>query len=213
MCGRFANPFESVQEWREHFGEPRDDLSSTATMGYNVAPTQMIPVVTRHGSLVARWGLIPSWAGEITLKFATHNARSESVATKPTFRHAWNSGQRCVVPALGYYEWKKTDDGKQPFLVRPVDSSPLAFGGLYEPARGEDIPASCTILTLPASEHMVDLHPRMPFMLGFDQAKLWLSGQIDCSAHLTIELQVYKISAAVNDTRNQGSSLVTPATL
>jgi putative SOS response-associated peptidase YedK len=215
MCGRYANPFENVQAWKDHFGEKPEKWSSEATMGYNTAPTQMIPVITGAGILVARWGMIPSWAKEVSTKFATFNARIETVAEKPTYRGAWSHNQRCLVPALGYYEWKTEHKMKQPYFIRPIDSSPLVFGGLYEPSRGEDIPASCTILTMPATEHMTDLHNRMPVMFQGEAAQEWLSASTNDAKSMllgnrTMDFQVYQVDRSVNNVRTQGSALIEP---
>jgi len=170
----------------------------------------MIPVITRHEITAMRWGMIPSWVSEVSTKYATFNARLESVATKPTFRNAWNQGHRCLIPALGYYEWKKENGEKQPYFVQTADASPLAFAGLFEPGRGDNIPASCTIITLPATGTLVDLHPRMPIMLGVDNALLWLSAHIDFDSPLSNDFQMHKVSKAVNSTTNQDASLVEP---
>ena len=91
---------------------PAEFLEEVA-IGYNIAPTQMIPVVTKEGWLATRWGMIAPWSSEISSRFATFNARNETVAEKATFRGAWKEGQRCAIPALGYYEWKKEGEDRK----------------------------------------------------------------------------------------------------
>jgi len=184
MCGRFANQEDNATAWDAYFDCDNEfaSIADTVSVGYNIAPTQTIPVVTQDGWLAARWGMIAPWvkdASEISSKFATFNARSETVSEKATFRGAWSAGRRCIIPAIGYYEWKTTDDGKQPYFVRHVDETPLCFGGLYEPARnstsGAGVPASCTIITQPASDQLASLHARMPLMFGVQGIESWLN--------------------------------------
>jgi putative SOS response-associated peptidase YedK len=208
MCGRFANQQESKGAWDEYFETPypeTETFAQSVTVGYNIAPTQSIPIVCSDGWLAARWGMIAPWADEISTKFATFNARSETIAEKATFRGAWKKGQRCIVPAIGYYEWKKEGEAKQPYFVRSENETPLFFGGLYEPSRG-DIPASCTIITLPACESLAPLHQRMPLMISSNSINPWiLEGTQQTQTPATFFTPVPK---AVNNVRNQGSELI-----
>ena len=208
MCGRFANQEENTAAWDAYFDCDNEfaSIADTVSVGYNIAPTQIIPVVTKNGWLAARWGMIGPWvkdASEISSKFATFNARSETVSEKATFRSAWSDGRRCVIPALGYYEWQKTQNGKQPYFAGLADESPLFFGGLYEPAR-ESVCASCTIITLQASEMMAPLHHRMPLM--FNDPEAWLEGN-SFEGHLD-DLSWHAVGKTVNNTRNQGIELI-----
>ena len=208
MCGRFANQQESALAWDEYFDceEPLASIVDDVAIGYNIAPTQMIPIVTETGWLTARWGMIGPWvkdASDISSKFATFNARSETVCEKATFRSAWSDGRRCVIPAIGYYEWQKTQSGKQPYFAGLADTSPLFFCGLYEPAR-ESICASCTIITMQASEMMAPLHHRMPLM--FNEPEAWLEGN-SFEGHLN-DLSWHAVGKTVNNTRNQGIELI-----
>ena len=215
MCGRFENQQESKAAWDAYFDCDNEfaSIADTVSVGYNIAPTQTIPVVTQDGWLAARWGMIGPWvkdASEISSKFATFNARSETVSEKATFRGAWSAGRRCIIPALGYFEWKTTDDGKQPYFVRHVDETPLCFGGLYEPARnstsGAGVPASCTIITQPASEELASLHARMPLMFGVQGIESWLNeGGVGPEVS---DLHFHAVSKTVNNTRNQGIELI-----
>ncbi len=204
MCGRFANQLESTEAWEEYFGTPLTaEFLEEVAIGYNIAPTQMIPVMTKDGWLATRWGMIAPWASEIATKYATFNARSETITEKATFKNAGAAGQRCIVPAIGYYEWKVTEDGKQPYFVNAASDAPLCFGGLYEPAR-ESICASCTIITLPASDAMAPLHHRMPLM--FHDPNVWLESD-SFGGHLT-KLSWHAVDKAVNNPRNQGAELI-----
>ena len=130
MCGRFVNHIKDLGEWEGIF----EDWAEIRDTGYNVSPTQNIPVSTANTLTHMRWGLIPHWSKEISTKYATFNARAETITTKPTYRDAWKNSQRCLIPALGYYEWKQEGSHKQPYFVCRVDKKPIVFGGVW--ARG-----------------------------------------------------------------------------
>lgn len=152
MCGRFVlmTPGRDLAERfnleEEPVVEPR----------YNIAPTQMVAIIrpgsesgpTRLG--LVKWGLIPFWFKGPSIGSRLINARAESAAEKPAFRSAFKS-RRCLVPADGYYEWKKDKGGKkQPYFARNADGNTFAFAGLWEtwqPTEGEPV-ESCTILLL-----------------------------------------------------------------
>lgn len=184
---------------------------------YNVAPTKNIPVVVEHyqdpkdtatawerNLYLARWGLVPSWAKDLTFGQRTFNARSETVIEKPSFRAAVKS-RRAVIPVDGYYEWlapQHKGDRKQPYYVRPKDGSPIFFAGLYEwwkdPAAEGDAQwvLSTTMLTGASPEagskpvvldELSGLHDRLPLPLGTAMMDEWLSaGEVtkDEAAHL-----------------------------
>ena len=179
------------------------------TADYNVAPTKEVPVVVEHFQdpqdgttpwqrhlYLARWGLVPVWAKELSFGQRTFNARSESVVDKPSFRSAVKT-RRAAVPVDGYYEWLAPEtkgERKQPYFVRPKDGSPIFFAGLYEwwkdPAAQDDAPwvLSTTILTGPSptpgndAEILNDLsvlHDRLPLPMSHDMMNQWLgSGEI-----------------------------------
>src|ERR671933_2135962 len=157
MCGRYTL-YTPVETLAEEFGltDPLPDLQPN----YNVAPTQEVPAVVAGNDggrrlEMLRWGLIPSWADDPGIGSRMINARSETVAEKPSFRRAFKE-RRCLVLADGFYEWKRTDsNGKQPYYIRMKDGRPFAFAGLWESWRGgrEEI-LSCTILTTEAN-HLV----------------------------------------------------------
>lgn len=211
MCGRFANQFENKEAWENFFGEALpDDVLEEVRIGYNICPTQIIPIFYKEGETVSwhasRWSIVAPWATEVSTKYATFNARSETVQEKASYKNAWSKGQRCIIPALGYYEWKKIGDAKQPYFAQRGLSEPLFFGGLYEPAR-ENIPHSCTIITLPATKAMKPLHHRMPLM--FAEPLEWLeSGSTE--GHL-VRAPWHEVSKTVNSPRNQGKSLIEKA--
>jgi putative SOS response-associated peptidase YedK len=150
---------------------------------YNAAPTQDLPVVIRDRETgerrleALRWGLIPFWAKDAKIGFSTINAKAETVATRPAFRDAFKSG-RCLVPADGFYEWKKLDaTTKQPYRIVMADGSPMAFAGLWErwrdPASGETV-RSFTIVTTAPNALCARIHNRMPVIIDPADFPAWL---------------------------------------
>lgn len=210
MCGRYANHVGAMHGWTDIL----TDWPTDAKLGFNIAPTQMIPAFLPAGGQAMRWGLIPNWLDQPSSKYSTFNARLATASEKPTFRHAWKNGQRCLIPALGYYEWRQEEDGKQAYFVHRADQHPLVFAGLYEPAR-EQVPASCTVLTRPAKGNLEPLHHAMPVMLNPEHALAWFHDSAANAEEIAWrdygeEFSYYPISNAVNKVANQGGQLIQP---
>ena len=174
------------------------ELDSVPELGprYNIAPTQQVAAVrstarpqtdaaesgrveSRNGSnrelALLRWGLVPHWAREPDLKGRTLiNARSETVADKPSFRDSFRF-RRCLVVADGFYEWQPAGARKQPFWIRLDSGAPFAFAGLWDRWVGEDQTLeSCTLLTTEANEGLRSLHDRMPVILDPQHHEAWI---------------------------------------
>ena len=140
------------------------------------------------------------------------------MATKTSFRSAFKS-RRCLIPADGFYEWQKTDDGKQPFHIRMKDKEPFAFAGLWEwwrPEEGEPV-ESCAILTTDANELMAPIHNRMPVILEPKDYATWLNAAPTTELLLPLlkplsadQMEAYRVSKSVNNPRNQGEKLIEP---
>jgi len=178
MCGRYRLTAKE-RYLAEHFGvddeiewEPR----------YNIAPTQPVVVIRqdrdqpRRTFSLMRWGLIPYWSKDISIGNKTINAMAETVAEKPAFREAIRK-RRCLVPADGFFEWKKlSSKQKQPYNIGMLDDSLFAFAGIWDRWRsgsGEVI-ESCSILTTDANSLTRDIHDRMPAILEPEDYDLWL---------------------------------------
>lgn len=161
-----------------------------------------------------RWGLVPSWSKEISAKYATFNARIETIESKPAFRKAWKQNQKCLIPALGYYEWQTEQGLKQPYFVTSENGEPLVFAGLWDECRfGDTGLKSCTIITTESKGALQDLHSRMPVMLSVELAKQWLQGGEGKSLLLDgclTDFNVYKVDKRVNNSREEGEELVRP---
>ncbi len=220
MCGRFIA--RTDRNWQNFFSlkKPPPRFES-----WNIAPSQQIPVVRHAGDgndcELLRWGLIPFFAHGIPGKYSTINARSESVATSPAYRGPWKRGQRCIIPANGFYEWQQRDGAKQPYFIRLTDRGLFGFAGLWDrsvTAQGEAV-HSCTILTLPASPFMAVIHntsQREPAILRTDDHEAWLAGTAE-QAQQALQpatpgmLSAHEVSRRVNSPRNQGPELVNEA--
>ncbi|MFL5245768.1 MAG: SOS response-associated peptidase [Gemmataceae bacterium] len=222
MCGRYTLA-ESPRKLAKRFDVPETPDLPFDGQRYNIAPTQQVPIVRQKDNaremLLAKWGLIPSWAKDMKIGNQLINARADTVATKPSFRAAFKS-RRCLIPADGFYEWHKTEDGKQPFHIRMKDKEVFAFAGLWEwwkPEEGEPV-QSCAIITTDANELMGPIHNRMPVILAPSDYATWLegNGKPDALASLlkpfpSSQMEAYPISKLVNNPRNQGEKLIEPA--
>jgi putative SOS response-associated peptidase YedK len=215
MCGRFAL-YSSVQSIMKY----ADELEAAQWQeSYNIAPTQQVPVVVQDGSKriarMLRWGLVPFWARDVKIGARMINARAETISDKPSFKYAFQK-RRCLVPADGFYEWRKPD--KQPFYVRGSDNQLLWFAGLWERWKQPDGSPldSFTIITTQATGPMLQLHHRMPVMLNEASAQLWMQSHpswIDLHKALntvSVELVMHPVSSQVNSTANNHPRLIQP---
>jgi len=219
MCGRYSNRFT----WKElhdlyniHFADTDGDWQPK----YNIAPTTQIPVV-RSGKGVRRldmmrWGLVPSWAKKVE-KFATFNARSDGCTTKPTYRGAWKSGQRCIIPASSFFEWRKAD--KQPHAIALGNKGPMSFAGLWDVATTDGgMSISCTMITTDGNSLMQPIHDRMPVIIGDEDLPKWLGEEAAAEEELKALLQpfppermtAWAVSKEVGQVMNQGAKLIEP---
>jgi putative SOS response-associated peptidase YedK len=192
---------------------------------YNVAPgtgvliVRALPEGPERIAETAYWGFTPPWFKAGGKAPRPINARTESIASKPMFRHAF-ARRRCILPADGFYEWKKLDNGKQPWLIRQRDGEVFGFAGIYEPATEftGDRP-SCAILTTEANQLMCAIHARMPLILRPGDYSRWL----DPGSSKTTELEellrpcdpdflvAVPVSTRVNNVRNNDEGLLRPA--
>lgn len=232
MCGRF-NLRTPASQWCQLLLPQIDlDLEQTpeSTPRYNIAPTQAIDCVMQESvgapriATKVRWGLIPSWAKDAAIGSRLINARSETIDSKPSFRRAFAS-RRCLIPADGYYEWKKVADGKQPFLIERRDGGLLAMAGLWEEnlkiAEDHTPIRSCTVITTEANQTTSGIHHRMPVILRADDYDRWLDPGFHDGPELKSLLgpakddllKVTPVSRHVNSPRNDDEECVAPVEL
>jgi putative SOS response-associated peptidase YedK len=222
MCGRYvmATPMDVLVDRFEVDDVRIDELPPS----WNVAPTDPVPaIVERDGQRrlgTLRWGLVPHWADTPKDAAKRINARAESVHENAAFRDAFRR-HRCLLPADGFYEWKRRPDGKkQPYFIRAVAAGPLAFAGLWaawrDPRTDEWI-RTCTIITTNANAQVRPLHDRMPVVLSPDDYATWLDpDQSDVVALRALlapapddALEIVEANPAVNSVRNNGPELIT----
>jgi putative SOS response-associated peptidase YedK len=268
MCGRYASARKRI-ELLEEFSVQRDRVTEPLAPDYNVAPTKPVyAVLSRAGRpdaaaaqeagpgqdaaapvqetgvarelRVVRWGLVPSWAKDVSIGSRLINARAETVSEKPSFRRAF-ARRRCLLPADGYYEWQvaggtanhgpaATDrpgkKAKQPFFIHRADGGPLAFAGLYELWRDRAVPDgdpdawlwTATIITTSSPDELGEIHDRMPMVIPPESWADWLdpanNDVNDVRALLAPAvaggLDSYPVSTAVNSVRNNGPELIEP---
>ena len=219
MCGRFIIDY-SWAEIRDAISIiPAAAASRNDPPRYNIAPTQQVGFLVNDDDEISvtdgRWWLVPFWAKKIP-KYPMFNARSETAHEKSSFREAFKS-KRCLIPASGYYEWTKAEDGgKDPHLIHLPDKEPFLFAGLWAHNSNLDI-TSCTILTAAADPAISQLHDRMPIILAQDAWEEWITADtaVDDARQLLGNnrgnvLVSYSVSREVNSSRASGEKLVTP---
>lgn len=250
MCGRYASS-RRAEDLVEEFDVDALRIAAPLEPDYNVAPTKDVYAVVERppsGEQVAeraaggaerqlrvvRWGLIPSWAKDVSIGNRMINARMETVAEKPAYKRAF-AKRRCLLPADGYYEWYPTQQTtkagkplKQPFFIRPQDGGTLAMAGLYEiwrdPTKGDDDPDrfvwTCTVITTDAEDDLGHIHDRMPLMVERDRWASWLDPTAAQDSLLDLlvpaapgTLEAYPVSREVSNVRNNGAHLVEPLPL
>ena len=230
MCGRYrlSRPAQLVEYFE---AEAEDDFRTS----YNIAPTQ--PVAAVRADLLVdflldgragvqadvrpnherrflsnlRWGLVPSWAKDTSVGSQMINARSETILEKPSFRESFLE-RRCLLPADGFYEWKRSGKLKRPFHFGMKDGSLFAFAGIWDrwkPLRG-GVVESCSILTTTPNQLLEDIHDRMPVILPQSAYEAWLTappeqaeGLIEFLAPFDpARMRRYEVSSLVNSAAN-----------
>lgn len=208
MCGRYTM-HHSPQQLEMRFGITQ--AQATTTERYNIAPTQTVPVIVEGDGArfldTMQWGLIPSWAKEPGIAKKMINARAETLAEKPAFCTAL-SRRRCLIPADGFYEWKREGAARQPMHIRRTDGELFAFAGLWEEWKQPDgTPLrTCTVITTSSNALMEPIHDRMPAILLPEDEEAWLHvtpGKFEEALHLlhpypTELMEAYPVAKRVN---------------
>jgi len=224
MCGRFAG-FQGLDELKKFF--PIDKATCDIQPNYNIAPSQEILAIVRHNNENRlekhHWGLVPLWAKETSIGNKMINARAETISEKPSFRNAFKK-RRCLIPANGFYEWKREKGYKQPMFITLPGNKPFAFAGLWEKwynkSDTNSVYLSCTIITTQASESVRSIHHRMPVILKPDVYDAWLDLQNQDVSNLTAilkkelltELVGYPVSKSVNAATTNDPICIKPIT-
>ena len=217
MCGRFT--IVPTIDFHERFSLPPGPAIRPR---YNVAPGQEVPVIIREDrnrAVFMLWGLIPSSPRDPVGGRPMINARAETLTERTAFREAVQN-RRCLVPASGFYEWKKEGKRRVPFYIRLKTSPLFAFAGLYEALRdsqGREL-GTFTIITTEPNELVAGLHDRMPAILPREQEEGWIGagriGPADLARILVPypcgEMEAYPVSGRVNDPMNEEPGLIQP---
>jgi putative SOS response-associated peptidase YedK len=212
MCGRYSFSPE-IQQIITRF--KIDEVTFEYTPRYNIAPSQMIPAIIanegRNRLGLLKWGLIPFWAKDEKIAIKTINAKAETVHEKPAFKHAFRK-KRCIIPADGFYEWKKTNTGKQPMRITLKSEEPFGMAGLFDTWTAPDGTKvhTCTIITTKPNELVVDIHDRMPVILRPEDEEIWLDREkqdVELLQSLLVpypaeEMRAYMVSPLVGNVKN-----------
>jgi putative SOS response-associated peptidase YedK len=220
MCGRYAY-YKEHPELRARARKEIDEhglVGDLFTPRWNVSPTQLAPVARAiGGELVVdqlRWGLMPSWSKDRTIGARCINARVDTAATKPAFRAAWKA-RRCLVPASGFYEWT-AEKPKRVWYFQGAGGAPLAFAGLWETWTDKgtgEVLDTFTVLTREPYAVVRPVHDRSPLALPSNLWTPWLAGEIKDAAAIAavdVDLEAWRVGAAVGSPRNEGPQLVEP---
>lgn len=217
-----TNPSEVAQIFDAELREGEAAALEELGPRYNVAPTQPIPVVVQRDDGRAielhRWGLVPSWAKSPAAGARMINARAETVATSPAFRNSFLR-RRCLIPADGFYEWRREGKRKQPFLIHTPGDALLAFAGLWAPWRDPGTGQwllSAAVVTTTANAIVGELHNRMPVILSPQDWRLWIDPELRDEGllqHLLRPaadelLELRAVSPLVNNANNEGPELL-----
>jgi len=212
MCGRFT----LRSPGRIKFDAKRQIPPPLFVPRFNIAPSQDVLTVMSDGGaralVPARWGLIPSWSQEPK---GIINARSETLNEKPSFSESFER-RRCLIPADGFYEWKKSRKSKQPYYFQMKDEEPFYFAGIWDEWRGGDeLITSCTIITTTPNELLETIHDRMPVILPAQAQDAWLCSDTQPGELLSFlnpfpatAMKSYPVSQQVNHAQAEDSQLV-----
>jgi putative SOS response-associated peptidase YedK len=231
MCGRYVSPDEADLERYWHIGRQNNN---PFTRHYNVAPTVQVPIIYPGDDgldvSLARWGLVPFWWKQPKLPPFTFNARIEEAASKPMWRGAVKRS-RCLIPAIGWYEWKPVEvvdavtgeikTAKQPYFLHLAGKPAFAFAGVmswHKAATGEFSILTAAIITRAAEGSAADVHTRMPLILPTDAESAWLDREqqdgakaLEAANDAAIkDVQFYAVSSRVNSSKNAGAELIEP---
>jgi len=218
MCGRFA--LAHIAGFWTRFAVI--DRQASLEPRFNIAPSQMVPIVLSNSpnkAIMMKWGLVPFWAKDTKIGNRLINARAETIVTKPAFRTSLKR-KRCLVPATGFYEWKRLGKEKQPYYVHMKDDSLFAFAGLYDrwtAPNGKGL-YSFAIITTEPNPMMAKIHNRMPVILREGDEDLWLDpGELSDADRRRLlgpfpsrSMEAYEVSKEVNSPANDSDELIRP---
>lgn len=226
MCGRFQLSVRGKViserfnvEVHDELHRPSADMHAAVGKGYNCAPGQLLPLIINqlpNKLSFFKWGLVPSWSKDTAAAPKMINSRAETLHQKPSFRNAFMQ-RRCIVPANGFYEWKKGST-YEPWRFCMKDESLFAFAGIWEKWQQTDgqYLHTFSIITTEANELMQPIHHRMPVILKPEMEESWLSDADPFTLKEVFKpfpaklMYAYPVSSAVNNVRNDDERLIMP---
>lgn len=219
MCGRFNIIDDPLAQLLMEITGVSDGWEIRTE--FNIAPTQQVPVLTLDNDAwdvrPMRWWLTPSWSSGPSTKYSMFNAKSETLANSRAYGDLFKR-RRCIVPASGYYEWRKEDGQKLPYYIEPEHDPGFAFAGLWDRWQGQDqVVESCTIITAAAPEGLKHIHHRIPVHLTTEQARHWVSGSTATETlvemmqpEIRTRISITPVSRSVNNARNKDERCIEP---
>lgn len=218
MCGRYALTKPDRALLKKRFDItlfPQEVLRPR----FNISPSQNVPVILNESPKaikMARWGLIPFWAKDEKIGYKMINARSETIAEKPSFRNSIKK-RRCLILCDSFYEWNREGETKIPFRIMMKDENYFAMCGIWDIWKKDDKEIiSCSIITTGPNKVMKKIHDRMPVILPREKETLWLS-DLDIEKVLKLLnpcddklIKAYEISTLVNSPSNNTEAVIAP---
>jgi len=178
MCGRYT--LRAIDRIRMKLASADQPELDDFIPRFNIAPGQIVPAILNleHQTLARMllWGLVPSWNSEPK---GFINARAETLSQKPSFSESFQR-RRCLIPADGFYEWKRTGRARQAFFFQMKDEAAFVFAGIWDEWKRDGVSiASCAIITTAANDLLEPIHDRMPVILTEESSRLWLDPRAD----------------------------------
>ena len=210
MCGRYA--VTKAVKKTKNIVQNNEGVEDTDN--FNAYPTQQLPIIKKDDDALTltnyHWGLVPKWSEKMQDFRPLNNARLETLMEKRTFS-GLVAKQRCVVPADGYYEWRKNDEGKKfPQFIKQEHNEPLFFCGLYQ----KNTNIEFSIITTAAKGELADIHHRMPVILKEEEINSYLNAtdpMVFLNSHQNPELVFYEVGRDINNPSNNHAGLLDPA--
>ncbi|MDR7000312.1 SOS response-associated peptidase [Neobacillus niacini] len=221
MCGRFTLT-ATIEEVLDRFDVQAFLEQELYSPSYNIAPSQRVLAIINDGKInrmgFLKWGLVPSWAKNVSIGNKLINARAETLSEKPSFRDSFKR-KRCLIVADSFYEWKRGDDrSKKPMRIKLKSNHLFAMAGIWETWKSPDEKPlfTCSVITTQPNELMKDIHDRMPVILKPEDEKIWLNPSVSNLQYLMDFLkpydeqlmEAYEVSSLVNSPKNNSIELV-----
>jgi putative SOS response-associated peptidase YedK len=224
MCGRFGASFQ----YREikAFWNLSGDFSGFFPR-YNIAPSQDVPIIVRdenrNQAKLMKWGLVPSWASDPSMGNKMINARAETLLEKPSFKQLVAT-RRCLVPADGFYEWRRDGNRKVPMWIQLKSREPFAFAGLWDSWLDRDTGSELytfTIITTQPNALVRRIHNRMPVIYDREMGQQWLDPRSAVSSAMILaailqplpseRMEAHEVATLVNSPENDTAECIQPA--